>query len=379
METRTDKPVWIIDSTLRDGEQAPGVVFSPGEKAEIALMLAEAGADELEVGIPAMGKAERDAIRSIRALNTGCRLTCWCRAVQKDIELADRCGTGSVHISFPVSDIHMNALGKQKGDVLALLETQVAFARRYFDRVSVGAQDAMRADPAFVTQLAGLALECGAYRIRIADTVGIATPGHVHRFVRGLCRNVPGMAAEFHAHNDLGMATANAVTAVEAGATALSVTVNGLGERAGNARLEEVAAALRFAAERQCRVDLSKLMPLCRRVAAASGRPVSDDKPVTGAAAFRHESGIHCDGLLKDRQTYEPFPCEAVGRDRSEFVVGKHSGTRIIRYILEKAGVCVNRSQAETLLKYVRNMASEKRRTLSDHEVLGLYHSCGMG
>lgn len=373
MVSRESRRIWMIDTTLRDGEQAPGVVFSHHEKQRIAEMLAEAGIDELEVGTPAMGPMECRAIQGVRNLNLPTRLTCWCRAVRRDIESAAQCGTGSVHISFPVSSIHLNSMKKNEARILEILEEQVGFARKDFDLVSVGAQDAMRADPEFLEIFIQKARSGGAHRVRIADTVGIATPGTVYRLFNRLSR-ISGIDLEFHAHNDLGMATANAVSAAEAGADGLSVTVNGLGERAGNAPLEEVSAALAFASGRNCNVRTPRLMGLCAFVAQASRRPIPVGKPITGSSAFLHESGIHCDGLLKNSRTYEAFPSEAVGWGKSRFVVGKHSGTHIIRHILRKSGVMIGTDQAEQLLKAVRKAASEKGMSLTTRELLVLYY-----
>lgn len=367
------RSIRIIDSTLRDGEQAPGVVFSREEKRTVARMLAEVGVDEIEVGIPAMGETERETIRRIRDMGLAPRLTCWCRATRGDIELAARCGVGSVHVSLPVSSIHLNALRKNEARVLDLMTEIVTRARRLFDSVSVGAQDALRADPDYLETFVRHAAGNGAHRVRIADTVGIASPGAIHRLFRRLVPAAGETALEFHGHNDLGMATANAVTAAEAGASALSVTVNGLGERAGNAPLAEVAAALAFASGHVCNVRTAGLPPLSEFVAAASGRPIPPDKPIVGSAAFQHESGIHCDGMLKDPLAYQPFPSEAVGRNGSEFVVGKHSGSHIVQHLLRRNGIRVDRPQAERILRRVREAASEKGVSLTIEELVELY------
>ncbi len=337
MNTQPHKAVWVIDSTLRDGEQSPGVAFSRTIKEAIAVMLADAGVDELEVGTPAMGDVEQEDIRGISRLNLNCRLTCWCRARREDIEAAAGCHTEGVHISFPVSRIHLNAMKKDEDWVLSRLKELLPAAADAFGFVSVGALDATRAELPFLTMFAETAARCGAHRLRIADTVGVATPASAAAVITALRRSAGDMALEFHAHNDLGMATANAVSAAQAGIDAVSVTVNGLGERAGNAALEEVAAALSVTGVRDCRIRLSHLMELCRFVAEASGRPISPDKAVTGSLVFTHESGIHCDGMFKDARTYEPFSGSLLGRS-SEFVMGKHSGKAMLRQVLNDMG-----------------------------------------
>ena len=278
-----------------------------------------------------MGKIEQADIRAISRLKLSCRLTCWCRARRDDIEDAAKCNTGSIHISFPVSSILMKAMKKDESWVLAQLKELLAFARKRFQFVSVGAQDATRADLSFLKTFAEHAYLFGAYRMRIADTVGIATPFSITAILTELLTS-NGMALEFHGHNDLGMATANAICAVQAGVDALSVTVNGLGERAGNAALEEVAIAIALSGGKKCGIRSANLMPLCVYVAQASQRPIPPNKPITGSLVFTHESGIHCNAMFKDPRTYEPFSGSLLGRS-SEFVMGKHSGTALLRQV----------------------------------------------
>lgn len=362
--------VWIMDTTLRDGEQAPGVVFGSRARLDIARALGDIGVDEIEAGVPAMGEDSRNDIKAMSALGLNCLLTAWCRAAEDDVVMAARCGTRGVHISFPSSIIHLTAMGRDEAWVLTELRKLVGFGRRYFDLVSVGAQDATRASLTFLKTFAETAAQCGADRLRIADTVGIARPSSVGPMIRSLRASAPDLSLEFHAHNDLGMATANAVTAVESGADTLSVTVNGLGERAGNAPLEEVAMALFGMGEFQGNIDLSGLVRLSRLVAAESGRALPCSKPITGAGVFRHESGIHCAGLLKNPQTYEPFQPGLVGQRSSEVVIGSHSGTSALLHVLDGSGVHVDRCTAGRLLEQVRGMAERQRRSLTVDELL---------
>jgi homocitrate synthase NifV len=367
------RPVWIVDTTLRDGEQAPGIVFDCATKKEIARRLAAAGVDELEVGIPAMGAEERAGIRSLAALNLDCRLTSWCRAVPSDVEQAARCGTAGVHISFPVSPILLKTMGKDPAWVWERLDALVAWSRERFDLVSVGAQDAFRARPAFLGEFVAAAARCGAHRVRIADTVGLARPLQVADLVRNLMPLAGRTALEFHGHNDLGMATANTVAAIEAGIQAVSVTVNGLGERAGNAPLEQVAMAVAMLEHRCSAIDTPQLLSLCRHVAGATRRPIPVDQPITGETVFNHESGIHCAAILKNTQAYQPFDPARVGREKMQLVVGKHSGTSVLKHLMAQAGVALTSETAKRLLDTVRDEAMKQQCALSAAQLVQLY------
>ena len=340
---------WIVDTTLRDGEQAPGVAFCRRDKMDIAGHLDRAGIDELEAGTPVMGTGVQEDIRRIAAMGLGCRLSVWCRARPDDLAAAARCNVSGVHISLPVSSIHLAALGKDRTWVLTRMEQMVQQARMYFDYVSVGAQDATRAEIDLLGRFAAVAQDLGADRLRIADTVGVAHPGSVTALIGKIRQAAPHLPIEFHAHNDLGMASANALTALESGARAVSVTVNGLGERAGNAALEQIAMALSMHDRFACPLDTSRLLSLSRLVARAAGKPVPPDQPVVGDGVFTHESGIHCHAMFRQNRAYEPFDPQLAGHADRRFVLGAHSGTAAIRNLLGRAGIRISHSQARAL------------------------------
>jgi homocitrate synthase NifV len=233
--------------------------------------------------------------------------------------------------------------------------------------------DAFRADSVFLKTFARRAACVGAFRLRLADTVGNAAPPAVMRMIAGLADVVGDMALEFHGHNDLGMATANAVCAAIAGARSLSLTVGGLGERAGNAALEEVVMALPLSAGRTCAVDPRRLPDICRFVASISKRAIPVDKPVSGELIFTHESGIHARALLKDELAYQPYAPSAIGRGQSAIVLGKHSGSAVIAQVLARMGYRVDRRTARLLLERVRDRAATNRGCVSIQELLALY------
>lgn len=366
---------WIIDTTLRDGEQAPGVVFSSEDKKDIARKLSEAGVDELEIGYPAISPEEQRVIREIVSMNLPVRLTCWSRAKEEDLACASICGTEGIHISFPLSDLYLNLMGKNYAWVRNRLKTLIPEAKKQFGFVSAGGQDATRANKEFLETFVHDAAACGADRVRIADTVGIATPLALMLQIQHL-KALTAIPLEFHAHNDLGMATANAFIAIEAGCDAVSVSVTGLGERAGNAALEELAVALKLSGRYRSHVRTELLQSLCETVLKASGRSIQDQKPVIGNAVFRHESGIHCNALLKNPLSYQPFLPNEIGKENYEVVIGKHSGSASIQHVLSTRGITIDRKQAGKLLSDVRLAADRKKRGLSATELVNIYIQC---
>lgn len=364
---------YFIDTTLRDGEQAPGVVFSLQEKIRIAALLDNAGVAEIEIGTPAMGQKEVDEIKTLCQLGLRFKTLAWCRATKADITSASQSGTNGIHLSFPVSERLMSAMGKNPVWVLSQLEELISIASSNFEYVTIGAQDASRANLHFLKEFAIAAKEMGAARIRIADTVGILNPITTFELISEIKKVTTDLPIEIHAHNDLGMATANTLAAYMAGANCLSVTVNGLGERAGNAPLEEVAMALQLSAGVCSELNTAYFNELSNVVAKASNRIIHESKPITGTMVLTHESGIHTNCLLKDRSTYQLISAHEVGRIEQDFVIGKHSGKSTIEEMLKSANLPFDDRLCYQLLDLVKTKAQELKRPLSKDELFAFY------
>jgi homocitrate synthase NifV len=367
-----DTKVIIDDTTLRDGEQTAGVSFSIAEKRSIARMLDMIGVQEIECGIPAMGEEERNSVRALVDLGLAARLITWNRAVKCDIDASLACGINSVDLSLSVSDqMIRNKLGKSRSWVKEQLKQTVGYAKDHDLYVSVGGEDSSRADLNFIADLMRTAKNLGADRFRFCDTLGILDPFTMYEKISALRAVVPDMEIEVHTHDDLGMATANAIAAIKAGARFVNTTVNGLGERAGNAALEEVVMALKVACGFNPGIETHRFCELSRLVARASHRQVPAWKSIVGKRVFAHESGIHADGVIKNPMNYEGFRPEDVGLRRL-LVIGKHSGSRGVIERYRTLGINLSHEQATLLLDRIRSLAGSEKKSLSNRDLLRL-------
>ena len=339
----------IVDTTLRDGGQMPGICLTLKDKLRIVSSLRSAGITQIEAGFAASSDLELQQLRSIVQTFPSMNVSVWARAKKSDILAAYKTGASVVHISFPASRRHASIVSMDSRKILQLQRELVRFAKGYFPIVTIGAQDATRASKEFLEDFLRCAADSGASRVRIADTVGVATPDSISDLISFLNKKRTGIAMEFHGHNDFGMATANALAAIKSGAEAVSVTVNGVGERAGNAALEQVAAALLILHGTSCNVRLDTLPEVCCTVAKVFRFRLPPQQPLVGDNAFTHESGIHCHGMLRDHLSYQPCEAEVLGR-KERYIIGSSSGKSTVQAYCKSRGMSISGQFASDLV-----------------------------
>lgn len=362
----------IDDTTLRDGEQTAGVVFANDEKIHIAKMLDKVGVHQIESGIPAMGGDEKDAIKKIAGLDLNCSVLAWNRPVKSDIEASVECGVDAVALSISSSDIHIeHKLRKSREWVLETMKSGVDFAKSHNLYVSVNAEDASRSDMEFLLQFARTARDAGADRLRYCDTLGILDPFETFMRVKNII-DIIGIDMEMHTHNDFGMAIANAIAGIKAGATYVNTTINGLGERAGNAAFEEFVMALKYVEGVDMGFNTTLFRNISEYVARASNRVLPTWKPIVGGNLFVHEIESKISGIMANPLTYELFKETDVGLKR-EYVLGKYSGVNATMHKLETLGYKIGTEEASELAEIIRNKTVASKRALFDSEIIDTY------
>ncbi len=368
--------VLIFDTTMRDGEQSPGAALSVAEKVKLAQQLSRLRVDVIEAGFPFASSDDLRAVQQVaKAMTDGEHVPAVCalaRAVTEDIDLAWEgvkfARHPRIHVFIAISPVHMNdKLHMDRNAVLARAGEMVAYAKERCEEIEFSPEDATRSDPEFLHEVIAAAIEAGASVINIPDTVGYATPDEFGNLIRGIVKNVPGIERAIisvHCHDDLGMATSNTLAGLQAGARQAEVTVNGIGERAGNAALEEVVMALRTRADSynlRTGIDASQITRASRLLSNLTGIPVQVNKAIVGANAFAHEAGIHQDGLLKNRNTYEIMRPEDVGLSQSRLVLGKHSGRHALRERLTQMGYELTSERLAIAFDRFKELGDKKR------------------
>jgi 2-isopropylmalate synthase len=371
--------VLISDTTLRDGEQMPGIRLGAAEKVRIAQALEASGVHSIDAGFAACAESEVQAIQAMCQAVRKPVLTSLCRTLKGDIDAADRALAGrvahkrGVSLLIGVSPIHREyKLKKTQDEVLRMIAESIAYAAEKFKIVAFGPEDCTRTEPEFLSRCYQTAIDAGATTIGFADTVGLATPEQCRTAIRRIQDEVPNLSRALlavHYHNDLGLAVANSLASVAEGANIVQGTICGIGERAGNAALEEVVLTLHLHAEqyrRKTAVKIDQLLSLCRLVSELTGVPTPANKPLAGVNIFATEAGIHQDGLLKNPDTYLPYRPEVIGGAGFRLVLGKHSGRHAVKSRLQALGLAVDDGQAEAVLARIKQLPDESQADRDD-------------
>ena len=384
MENRmpADPHIVFFDTTLRDGEQSPGCTMHHHEKLRMAHQLAALGVDVLEAGFAIASTGDLESIRTIAREVRGPRITSLARCKREDIEAAAKsvepASVNRIHVFLASSDLHLEAkLRITREQALEQVAASVELARSYSDDIEFSAEDATRSDPDFLVRMVQVAVDAGATTINLPDTVGYTTPDEYKALFQRMQReivNADRIIFSTHCHNDLGMAVANSLAGVEGGARQVECTINGIGERAGNAALEEIAAA--FATRRdkfryRNNIAMNQLYPTSKLLAELISFGCSPNKAVVGANAFAHESGIHQHGMLANPLTYEIMTPESVGVSSTNLVLGKHSGRRLLEQRLRELGHELNRLELDRVYERFSALADRKK-SIYDQDLLGL-------
>lgn len=367
------RTIIVSDTTLRDGEQMPGIRFTPQQKLLLAQALNQMGIAVLEVGYPAVSPVEQEAVRQICDAGLNAMIQVISRPLPHEITLAAKCGVQSIAIFIGTSDLHLtHKLRMTRDELCRTVENGVRFARQYGLQVAFAPEDATRTQRDFLLKICGIAIESGAEVIGIPDTVGIMLPDEMRELIADIVTNLRVPVAA-HCHNDFGLATANSLAAVVGGAAAVQCSLGGIGERAGNASLEEVVCALELRCGCTTQIDLTQLQSANELLYSFLPFSASPNKAIVGKNAFTHESGLHTSGVIREASTYEPFDPALLGRSR-RFVFGKHSGRQAIVHVLEQAQITVTEQTLDDLVLAVKRLG-DAGTSLSESELVQLARS----
>jgi 2-isopropylmalate synthase len=378
----SNNQIIIFDTTLRDGEQSPGATMTQEQKIAIAHSLDAMGVDVIEAGFAIASEGDFKSIQAIANSVKNAQVCSLARAIKKDIDVAGRAIASAarprIHTFISTSDIHMqHQLKMSEMQVLAAIDESVRYARQFCDDVEWSAMDATRSGMDFLCAAIEIAIRAGARTINVPDTVGYMFPQEYAAMIRAIKNKVPNIdqaIISVHCHNDLGCATANSIAAIEAGARQVECTINGIGERAGNAALEEIIMAIKTRQDvmpYQTNIDSTKIMAISKQVSTSTGFSVQKNKAIVGENAFAHESGIHQDGVIKARETYEIMRPESIGLDRSQLPMGKHSGRAAFRVKLQALDINASEPEIEAFFIKFKTMGDQKK-YVSDADIIEL-------
>ncbi|MBU1195241.1 MAG: 2-isopropylmalate synthase [Proteobacteria bacterium] len=377
-----DNQIIIFDTTLRDGEQSPGASMNMAEKLRIATQLEKLGVNVIEAGFPAASEGDFEAVKAISQVLTTTQVAALCRANASDInrgwEAVKNAAHPRIHTFIATSELHMKyKLQMDANQVLEQAIGAVKLAASYTDNVEFSAEDGSRSNPDFLCKIFEAVIDAGAKTINLPDTVGYAIPEEFSELVRYVMKNTPNIdkaILSVHCHNDLGLATSNTLSAVKAGARQVEVTINGIGERAGNTSLEEVIMAMHTRPgffPYTSSIDTTRIYPISRLVSMITGILVQPNKAIVGANAFAHEAGIHQDGVLKNPMTYEIMKPETIGLSKNSMVLGKHSGRHALNAHIQGMGYNLSKEELDKVFKQFKNLA-DKKKTIQDEDIEAL-------
>jgi len=382
MADKEKRQIKVFDTTLRDGEQAPGCSMNLSEKLEVAKRLEKLGVDIMEAGFPISSPGDLESVKAIAGIITNCSVAGLCRSRDIDIDAAKealaKAASPRIHVFLATSPVHMEFKLKMTPEqVLEQAVSSVKYAKKFCNDVEFSAEDAFRSDPDFVCKVFGAVIEAGALTVNFPDTVGYAMPAEFGERVRYIKEHTPHMekaALSVHCHNDLGLAVANSIAAIANGADQVECTINGIGERAGNASLEEVVMGLRVRSDffsADTRIDSTQIYSASRLVSQVTGVKVQPNKAIVGDNAFAHEAGIHQHGVLAKRETYEIMTPQSIGIPQNRMVLGKHSGRHAFEERLKDLGLSVSAEALEKIFADFKDLA-DKKKVVSDRDIEAL-------
>ncbi len=378
----TNDQIIIFDTTLRDGEQSPGASMNPAEKLRIATQLEKLGVDVIEAGFPAASEGDFEAVKAIAQTLKISQIAALCRASDDDInrgwEAIKNAVNPRIHTFIATSELHMKyKLQMKKEAVLEQAIKSVQLAASYTDNVEFSAEDGSRSDPSFLCKVFEAVIDAGATTVNLPDTVGYAIPEEYGELIKYVIKNTPNMdkaILSVHCHNDLGLATSNTLTAIKAGARQVEVTINGIGERAGNTSLEEVVMSLNTRPNffpQTTSIDTTRIYPTSRLVSMITGILVQPNRAIVGANAFAHEAGIHQDGVLKNPMTYEIMKPETIGLAKNNLVLGKHSGRHALNSHIQEMGYDLSKEELNTVFEKFKRL-TDKKKSIQDEDIEAL-------